>query len=143
MALIHRVLFHAAQRLATDPRVKEKAAELIETEIKPRVRDAWQQAKPRIDAAKSDLAQIAVGNRPAEEAKGVCGPGQTAVVPAPAGGVERCAVYPIHGITLRLDRSLNRILLVHEHHRSHGCWTLIEHLLACRAHAVQVRTLLS
>ena len=59
MALIHRVLFHAAQRLATDPRVKEKAAELIETEVKPRVRDAWQQAKPRIDAAKSDLAQIA------------------------------------------------------------------------------------
>ena len=46
MAVIHRLLFHAAQRLVTDPRVREKAAELIETEVKPRVRDAWQQAKP-------------------------------------------------------------------------------------------------
>ena len=59
MALIHRLLFHAAQRLVTDPRVREKAAELIETEVKPRVRDTWQQVKPRIDATKSDLAQIA------------------------------------------------------------------------------------
>ena len=59
MALIHRLLFHAAQRFVTDPRVREKAAELIETEVKPRVRDTWQQVKPRIDAAKSDLAQIA------------------------------------------------------------------------------------
>ena len=69
MALIHRVLFHAAQRLATDPRVKEKAAKLIETEVKPRVRDAWQQAKPRIDAAKSDLAQIASETDPREKPK--------------------------------------------------------------------------
>ena len=69
MALIHRVLFLAAQRLATDPRVKEKAAELIETEVKPRVRDAWQQAKPRIDAARSDLAQIASETDPREKPK--------------------------------------------------------------------------
>ena len=69
MALIHRLLFHAAQRLATDSRVKEKAAELIETEFKPRVRDAWQQAKPRIDAARSDLAQIASETDPREKPK--------------------------------------------------------------------------
>ena len=69
MALIHRLLFHAAQRLATDLRVKEKAAELIETEVKPRVRDAWQQAKPRIDAARSDLAQIASETDPREKPK--------------------------------------------------------------------------
>ncbi len=69
MALIHRLLFHAAQRLATDQRVKEKAAELIETEVKPRVRDAWKQAKPRIDAAKSDLAQIASETDPREKPK--------------------------------------------------------------------------
>ena len=137
MALIHRLLFHAAQRLVTDPRVREKAAELIETEVKPRVRDTWQQVKPRIDATKSDLAQIASENRPAGEAKGVRGPGQTAVVPAQAERLERCAVYPIHGIALRLDRSLNRILLVHEHHRAHGFWMRIEHShrlsASCRA----------
>ena len=69
MALIHRLLFHAAQRLATDPRVKAKAAELIETEVQPRVRDAWQQAKPRIDAARSDLAQIATETDPREKPK--------------------------------------------------------------------------
>ena len=69
MALIHRLLFHAAQRLATDPRVKEKAAELIVTEVKPRVRDAWQQAKPRIDAARSDLVQSASETDPREKPK--------------------------------------------------------------------------
>ena len=69
MALIHRLLFHAAQRLVTDPRAQEKAAELIETEVKPRVRDAWQQAKPRIDAARSDLAQIASETDPREKPK--------------------------------------------------------------------------
>ena len=69
MALIHSLLFHAAQRLVTNPRVKEKASELIETEVKPRVRDAWQQAKPRIDAARSDLAQIASETDPREKPK--------------------------------------------------------------------------
>ncbi len=67
MALIHSVLFQAAQRLVTDPRVKEKAAELIETEVKPRVRDSWQHAKPRIDAARSNLAQIASETDPREK----------------------------------------------------------------------------
>ena len=69
MALIHRILFHAAQRLVTDPRVKEKAAELIETEVKPRGRDTWKQAKPRIDAARSDLAQTASETDPREKPK--------------------------------------------------------------------------
>ena len=69
MALIHRLLFHAAQRLATDPLVKGKAEELIETEVKPRVRDAWQQAKPRIEAARSNLAQIASETDPREKPK--------------------------------------------------------------------------
>ena len=55
--------------MAADPRVREKAAELIETEVKPRVRDAWQQAKPRIDAARSDLAQIASETDPREKPK--------------------------------------------------------------------------
>ena len=67
MALIHRLLFHAAQRLVTDPRAQEKAAELIETKVKPRVREGWNQAKPRIDAAKSDLAKIASETDPREK----------------------------------------------------------------------------
>jgi len=67
VALIHRLLFHAARRLVTDPRAQEKAAELIETKVKPRVRDGWNQAKPRIDAARSDIAEIASETDPREK----------------------------------------------------------------------------
>ena len=67
MAIIRRLMFRAVQRLVTDPRVQEKAAELIETEVKPRVRDGWNQAKPRIDAARSDLSQIASETDPREK----------------------------------------------------------------------------
>ena len=49
--------------------LRRKPAELIETEVKPRVRDVWQQAKPRIDAARSDLAQIASETDPREKPK--------------------------------------------------------------------------
>ena len=59
MVLLRRLLFHAAQRLVTDPRVQQKAAELVETEVKPRAREAWQRTRPRIDAARNELADIA------------------------------------------------------------------------------------
>ena len=69
MALLQRLLFHAAQRLVADPRVRQKAAELVETEVKPRARQAWQRTKPRLDAAKRELADIAAETDPRDNPK--------------------------------------------------------------------------
>ena len=108
MALIHRVLFHAAHR-----------------------------------RRQVGLGADRVGNRPAREAKGVRGPGQTAVVPAQAGKLKRCAVYLMQGIALRLDRPLNRSLLSMNIIGPMVALRLLNILIACRARAVQVRTLSS
>ncbi len=56
-------LFFAAKwvikRLAADPRARAKAAEVFEKEVKPRAEQAWRQGKPRFDAAKRDVQEIA------------------------------------------------------------------------------------
>jgi len=56
-------LFIAAKwvmkRLASDPRARAKAAEMFEKEVKPRAAQAWHQGKPRFDAAKRDIQEIA------------------------------------------------------------------------------------
>ncbi len=48
---IRQLVLYAARRIAADPRVRAKAAEVLETEIKPRAKAAWRQTKPKIDAA--------------------------------------------------------------------------------------------
>lgn len=59
MALLHRLLAYAARRVAADPRVQQKAAELIETELKPRARDFGRQAKAKLDIVKDEVKDIA------------------------------------------------------------------------------------
>ena len=49
----------AARRAATDPRVRAKAAEIYQNEVKPRARAAWRETKPRLAPAKQDLQEIA------------------------------------------------------------------------------------
>jgi len=49
----------AVKRLASDPRARAKAAEVFEKEVKPRAAQAWRQGKPRFDAAKRDIQEIA------------------------------------------------------------------------------------
>lgn len=70
MALIHRLLLQAVRRVATDPRVQTKAAEIYENEVKPRARAAWQETKPRLAAAKQDLTEIARETDPRRDPKG-------------------------------------------------------------------------
>ncbi len=48
---IRQLVLYAARRIASDPRVRAKAAEVLETEIKPRAKAAWRQTKPKIEAA--------------------------------------------------------------------------------------------
>jgi len=64
MALLRTLLFQAARRLAADPRVRAKAAEVVETEIKPRARAAAAKAKPRIEETRADLRRIAAETDP-------------------------------------------------------------------------------
>lgn len=57
--LIRRLLAQAARQVAADPRVQAKAAQVFETEVKPRAAAAWRQAKPHLDQARDDLRDIA------------------------------------------------------------------------------------
>ena len=87
-------LSRAARQIARDPRVREKvseiyaqkvkpaateiyhqevkprAAKLYEGELKPRAKDAWQKGKPKFDAAKKDLRDIARQTNPRQDPKG-------------------------------------------------------------------------
>jgi hypothetical protein len=59
MAIFNSWFVTAARRLASDPRVREKAAEVYEKEVKPRAANAWRQARPKLEAAGKDLRDIA------------------------------------------------------------------------------------
>ncbi len=58
MALLRRLLITAARRLAADPRLQAKAAEVLERKIKPRAKEAWRRTKPKIEAARDELKEI-------------------------------------------------------------------------------------
>ncbi len=67
MAILPRLLLHAARRLASDPRVRAKAAEVYDKEVKPRAEAAWRRTKPKIDAAKAELRDIAAETDPRKD----------------------------------------------------------------------------
>ena len=54
-------------KAAADPRVRAKAADVYEREVKPRAKAAWAEAKPRLEAARDDAAAGA----PLDEVDGV------------------------------------------------------------------------
>ncbi len=53
--IFRRLLFYAASWIASNPRVRAKAAEVFEREVKPRAEEAWRKAKPKLDAAKAEI----------------------------------------------------------------------------------------
>ena len=59
MRLLSQLLWHVAKRIASNPRVRAKATEVYEGQVKPRAEAAWRQTKPRLDAAKTELQDIA------------------------------------------------------------------------------------
>ncbi len=64
MRILSRLLMSAARRIAPDPRGRAKAAEVMETEIKPRAQAAWRQAKPQLENAAAELREIARETNP-------------------------------------------------------------------------------
>lgn len=65
--MLRRLLLYAAKRIALDPRVQDKAAELYETELKPRARAAGRGAKAKFDVVKDELKDIAREADPRED----------------------------------------------------------------------------
>jgi hypothetical protein len=59
MSLLRTILYQAGRRIASDPRVREKAKEALEPEVKPRVQQAAAKAKPRFEAAREDIKRMA------------------------------------------------------------------------------------
>ncbi len=67
MPLLQRLLVHAASRLARDERVRAKAAEIVDREVKPRAAAAWQKTKPKLEAARDDRRTIAAETDPRDK----------------------------------------------------------------------------
>ncbi len=59
MMILRRALGLAVRRIAADPRVRAKAAEVVESELKPRIKEAVERARPRLEAARDELREIA------------------------------------------------------------------------------------
>lgn len=57
--LVRRLLAMAARRVAADPQVQAKAAQVYETQVKPRARSAARETKANLDFARSELSDIA------------------------------------------------------------------------------------
>ncbi len=55
MSFLHRLVVRAAQELAANPEARAKASQVIEDDVKPRARKAWQDAQPEIENAKKGL----------------------------------------------------------------------------------------
>ncbi len=59
MFFMRRLLAMAARRVAADPQVQAKAAEVYQTQVKPRAQSAARETKANIDFARSELSDIA------------------------------------------------------------------------------------
>ena len=55
MPILRNLIFKAAQRIATNERIQQKAAETYHEEIKPRADAAWVATNPRIDQTRDDI----------------------------------------------------------------------------------------
>ena len=71
--LLHRLLFDVARKAAADPRVRAKAVDVFEREVKPRATAAWAETKPRLDAARDDIKKAAATIDPRANPAGFAG----------------------------------------------------------------------
>ena len=69
MPVFRRLLIQAARQIAANPRVQAKAAEVIQTQVKPRAEEAWRNTKPKLAAAKAELQDIAREVDPRDDPK--------------------------------------------------------------------------
>ncbi len=67
MTLLQRLLLNAARKIAANPEAREKAAEIYRDEVKPRAEQAVKKAKPKMDAARAELRDMAAETDPRRE----------------------------------------------------------------------------
>ena len=59
MAIFRTFAQMAFQRLASDPEIQAKIARVVKTEVIPRAKQGWEQAKPELKKAKSKAQGLA------------------------------------------------------------------------------------
>ncbi len=59
MGLLRRLMMRAAQEFAQKPEARAKASRVLEDDVKPRAKQAWQQARPEIANAGLGLKRFA------------------------------------------------------------------------------------
>ena len=59
MSLFRRFLIRAARELGQNPKARAKASQVLEEDIKPRAKQAWREAQPKIENAKLGLKRFA------------------------------------------------------------------------------------
>lgn len=57
MPFLKSLVREAVRRAAQNPRVQETAKQVYADEIKPRAKEAWDRAKPEVEAAKAKALQ--------------------------------------------------------------------------------------
>ncbi|MHA1564825.1 MAG: hypothetical protein ACTSX7_05880 [Alphaproteobacteria bacterium] len=57
--MMRRFIWRAAARLATDPKVRAKAGELFERELKPRAKALSRRMEPALRAVRDDVGEAA------------------------------------------------------------------------------------
>jgi hypothetical protein len=55
MPRLGRLLAAAARRIAADPRVRAKVSDVVENDIKPKAKQAWEKNKPKLEAKAAEL----------------------------------------------------------------------------------------
>ncbi|MEE8189425.1 MAG: hypothetical protein V3T80_09475 [Kiloniellales bacterium] len=70
MTILRRLFFQAVTKVAADPRIRAKAAQVVEREVKPRVQAAWRETKPKLESARDELRDIAAEADPRRDPKG-------------------------------------------------------------------------
>ena len=64
MAIWGRLLFKAANIVASDRRVRAKVAEVLEHDLKPLAAETWRRAKPNLEATRDEIRDIAGETNP-------------------------------------------------------------------------------
>ena len=59
MSLLRRFVIRAAQELGHNPKARAKASQVLEEDVKPRAKQAWREAQPKIENAKLGLKLFA------------------------------------------------------------------------------------
>lgn len=59
MPIFKKVLWLAAQRIASDPKMRAKVSTLVEKEIKPRAEAEWNRISPKVRKISDKLGQFA------------------------------------------------------------------------------------